>query len=72
MEWLICISLFALVIGGELFNTAIETVVDIAMPKIDERAKKAKDVSASAVLVFAIGAFIIGLLIFVPKFIALF
>lgn len=72
IEWLICIGLFALVIGGELFNTAIETVVDIAMPKIDERAKKAKDVSASAVLVFAIGAFIIGLLIFVPKFIALF
>lgn len=71
VEWLICIGLFVLVIGGELFNTAIEIVVDIAMPQINEKAKLAKDISAGAVLVFAIGSIIIGLLIFVPKFIAL-
>lgn len=67
IEWMICILLFALVIGAELFNTAIETVVDMVMPDKNEKAKLAKDVSAGAVLVFAIGSAIIGFLIFIPK-----
>lgn len=72
IEWLICILLFSLVIGGELFNTAIETVIDIIMPNKDEKAKLAKDVSAGAVLVLAIGAGIVGVMIFGPKMIGLF
>ena len=67
MEWIICIILFGLVIGGEMLNSAIETVVDIAMPK----AKFAKDVAAGAVLIFAISSAIIGLIIFIPKIIAI-
>ena len=55
-----------------MFNTAIEQVVNIAMPKKDERAKLAKDISAGGVLVFAIGSAIVGLIIFLPKIIALF
>lgn len=68
-EWIACIVCFAMVIGAEMFNTAIETVVDITMPKKDERAKKAKDVAAGGVLVFAIGSAIIGSIIFIPKII---
>ncbi len=67
VEWMICIILFSIVIAGELINTAIEITVDIAMPEKNEKAKKAKDVSAGAVLVLAIGAAIIGLIIFIPK-----
>ena len=66
-EWIICIILFAIVIAGELFNTAIEATVDIVMPYKDKRAKFAKDVSASAVLVLAIASAIIGGIIFIPK-----
>ena len=66
-EWFTCIILFGVVISGELFNTAIETVVDMVSPDINEKAKLAKDISAAGVLVLAIGAFIIGLLIFIPK-----
>ena len=66
-EWIVCILCFATVIGGELFNTAIETVVDIVMPYKNEKAKLAKDVSAGAVLILAMGAVICGLIIFVPK-----
>ncbi len=66
-EWMICIICFAIVISGELFNTTIETVVDIAMPYKNEKAKKAKDISASGVLVLAIGSAIVGFIIFVPK-----
>lgn len=66
-EWIICIILFAIVIGSELFNTSIETIVDMVMPEKNEKAKIAKDVSAGAVLVVALGAAIIGLIIFAPR-----
>ena len=66
-EWMICIILFSIVIAGELFNTAIETVVDIIMPQKNEKAKIAKDVAAGAVLILAIGSVIAGGMIFIPK-----
>ena len=71
-EWVICIILFALVLAGELFNTAIENAVDIIMPQRNDKAKMAKDASAGAVLVLAIGAALVGLIIFIPKLLNLF
>lgn len=71
-EWITCIILFALVIGAELFNTAIEAVVDMISLEKSPQAKLAKDISAGAVLVFAISSAIIGLIIFIPKIIDLF
>lgn len=67
IEWIACIFLFAIVISAELFNTAIETIVDMIMPEKNDKAKLAKDVSAGAVLMLTIGAVIIGLIIFLPK-----
>lgn len=66
-EWIACILCFAVVISGELFNTAIETIVDMVMPYKNEKAKLAKDVAAGGVLILAIGAAIVGLIIFLPK-----
>jgi len=71
MEWIICIILFAIVISEELFNTAIEALVDMVMPEINPKAKFIKDVSASAVLISAICSAIIGIIIFLPKIIEL-
>lgn len=71
IEWIICIILFGIVIAGELFNTAIETVVDLAMPNKNDKAKLAKDVSAGAVLILAIVSAVIGIIIFVPKILEL-
>ena len=71
-EWIISIILFSIVIAGELFNTAIETVVDMITLEKNEKAKIAKDVSAGGVLVLAIGSAIIGIYIFMPKIIDLF
>lgn len=71
LEWIACIFCFALVIGGELFNTALETTVNLITEEKNEKAKKAKDIAAGAVLVFALASSIIGILIFLPKFIAL-
>lgn len=72
IEWIVCIICFSLVIGGELFNTAIEITVDLITTEINDKAKKIKDISAGAVLVFAIGAMVVGLIIFVPKILLFF
>ena len=72
MEWLICFMLFGLVMATELINTSIEAVVDLTCPNIHPLAKVAKDTASAAVFVFALVAFISGLIIFVPKIIALF
>ena len=71
IEWIICILLFVVVISEELINTTLEALVDLVMPEINPKAKFIKDVAASAVLVSAIGAIIIGLIIFLPKIVEL-
>ena len=71
-EWIICFILFGLVISLEMVNTAIEIVVDMVSPEYNLKAGHVKDIAAGAVLVNAIVAFIVGLLIFLPKIIGLF
>ena len=66
IEWAIILLTFMAVWMGEFINTAIEAVVDMAMPTHHPLAKVAKDVAAAAVLVGACGAVIIGLLILGP------
>lgn len=71
-EWIICFILFGLVISLEMVNTAIEIVVDMVSPEYNLKAGHVKDIAAGAVLVNAIVAFIVGLLIFLPKIIRIF
>ena len=68
-EWCFIVMSFAMVLAAEAFNTAVEFVVDLTSPDYHPLAGKAKDVAAAAVLITAIGAAIIGLIIFLPKFI---
>ena len=49
------LAVFA-VLGAEVMNTAVEEVVDLVAAGEDERARRAKDASAGAVLVLAVGA----------------
>lgn len=67
VEWSILLIVIGAVISLEMMNTAIEAVVDLASPSIHPLAKKAKDVSAGSVFVFAVVSVIIGGLIFIPK-----
>lgn len=71
-EWAILLICMALVMSLEMVNTAVEEAVNLAMPNIHPIAKISKDVSAGAVLFSAIISAVIGLLIFIPKFIELF
>lgn len=51
----------------EMFNTAIENVIDLITTEIDPRIKVAKDVSAGAVLVAAVNAVAVAYLVFYDK-----
>lgn len=52
-----------MVIFAEMMNTAIETIVDLVTEDYHELAKRAKDVSAGAVLITSVGAIILGYLV---------
>ena len=71
-EWAVVMITIGLVLSMELVNTAIEAVVDLVTEEYHPLAKVAKDTSAAAVFVIAIAAAIVGLIIFLPKIIALF
>lgn len=70
-EW----AVVALCIGGvlmaEAFNTALEALCDKVSPEIDPLIGRAKDLAAGAVLLFVFAAVAAGLIIFLPKFLAL-
>lgn len=71
-EWLILIVAIGCVIGAEVMNTAIESVVDLIQPDFDPLAGRAKDVAAGAVLVAVIQAVAIGLIVFLPRLVEMF
>jgi diacylglycerol kinase (ATP) len=65
-DWAVIILTMALVWAAEIFNTAIEAVINLASPDHHSLAKTGKDAAAGAVLVTAIGSVLIGLLILGP------
>ncbi len=71
-EWCSVVIAFAMVLSTEAMNTAIEFVVDLVSPQYHPLAGKAKDVAAAAVLIAAMGAVMIGAIIFLPKILDLF
>lgn len=72
MEWIVVMIMSTIVVTLEMMNTALEAVVDMVMPNIHPLAKIAKDTAAGAVVLSIVVAFIIGLIIYLPKLIALF
>lgn len=56
-----------LVVAAEAFNTAIETLTDLASPDPHPLARIAKDVAAAAVLLASLAAFFVGLFVLGPR-----
>jgi diacylglycerol kinase len=56
----------------ELLNTAIEKICDLITKDIHPIIKVIKDIAAAAVLIAAIGSFLSGVIIFLPKILDLF
>jgi diacylglycerol kinase (ATP) len=64
IEFVGLVLCFAIVIAAELFNTALEVLIDYAWPEHHPMIGRAKDVAAAAVLVAAVGAAVVGVLLF--------
>lgn len=56
-----------LVLTAEMFNTALEKVVDLVTAEYHPLARAAKDAAAGAVLLAALNSVLIGLLVFLPR-----
>ena len=59
-------SAIALMLIAELFNTAIEVVVNMVTESYHPLAKIAKDVAAAGVLIASIYAILVGVVVFIP------
>ena len=61
--WALCIIIALLVLAAELFNTALESLIDHVYPEIHPAIKTAKDCAAGAVLLLSAGAVIVGIIV---------
>jgi diacylglycerol kinase (ATP) len=66
VEWCLLVLAMVLVWVAEALNTAFEFLCDVASPNFHPIVKHSKDVAAGAVLLSAVGAVILGLIVFLP------
>ncbi len=71
VEWILVIFAIGFVILAETINTAIEIDINLTSPQYHPYARDTKDVAAGAVLMTVLMAGIVGLIIFLPKILAL-
>lgn len=67
-EIVLLLLTIGLVMISELFNTAVEEVVNLVTKEYHPLARRAKNVAAGAVLVSAVIAALVGYLVFFPRF----
>jgi diacylglycerol kinase len=66
-EVALVILTIGLVLAVEAINTAVEAVCDLVSPDYHPLVRRAKDVSAAAVLIAAVAALGVALALFVPR-----
>lgn len=66
-DMLILLFTISLVLMAEMFNTAIEAVVDMVTQSYHPLAKFAKDAAAGAVLIATVTAIMVGLMLFIGE-----
>lgn len=71
LEWCLLVLCLMVVWVAEALNSAFEFLCDVASPDYHPLVKKSKDIAAGGVLVAAIGAAVVGLIIFLPRLQAL-
>ena len=70
-EWMIQILAIGGVMAIEGLNTAIEEIADFIHPDYNQKIGLIKDVAAGAVFIAAFAGSLIGLIIYIPKILAL-
>ncbi|MBL7473334.1 diacylglycerol kinase [Robertkochia sediminum] len=67
-EWCIQNLTITVIMTAEGLNTAIEKTADFVHPEHHPMIGRIKDVAAGAVMIAALGAVLVGLFIYIPKF----
>jgi len=67
LEFTIVVWAIFAVLAVEMINTSLEAITDLVKEEWHQKAKLAKDVASGMVLLAALGALVIGSLIFFPK-----
>lgn len=70
-DWALLVLCIFWVLGMEAINTAVETLADRVSREREPMLGRAKDIAAGSVLLAACGAAVIGLIVFLPRLIAL-
>jgi len=70
-DWLWIAAAITGVFVAEALNTAVEFLCDVVSPEFHPMVENAKDVAAGAVLMAALGAGVIGLIVFFPHLLRL-
>jgi undecaprenol kinase len=71
-DWISLIIAMSIVVTAEFVNTSLEHLVDISSNnEYHESARYAKDTAAAAVLIASVAAAAIGMIVFLPKLLAL-
>jgi diacylglycerol kinase (ATP) len=70
-DWLFITLAITGVWVTEALNTAVELLCDVASPEFHPLVKKCKDIAAGAVLLSALGAVVVGALVFWPRLVTL-
>ena len=65
-EWAVILIVMAMVLVSEIFNTAIELIVDFISPKFNKKAGIIKDIAAGGVLLTVFLAVILGFIVYIP------
>lgn len=65
-EWCAVIGAIAAVFVAEALNTAVELLADAAVPDHHPLVEQSKDVAAGGVLIAAVGAAVVGLIVYAP------
>jgi diacylglycerol kinase (ATP) len=69
LEWCAVLLALGLIWAAEGMNTALERLTDLVSPGFHPLAGMAKDIAAGAVLLASIGAVLVGVIIFGPRFV---
>lgn len=65
-EWVVVLLCIMVVTALEAMNSAVEYLTDLVSPDYHPLAGKVKDMAAGAVLMAAVGAAVVGVIIFGP------
>lgn len=67
IEWVVLLLCIAVVLAAEMFNSALESLAKAITDKHDPRLADALDTGSAAVLVAAIGAALVGGIVFLHR-----